>query len=115
MPWTRELNWNNDNFEFLSPSARNREFITFLLSDLGKNVMTNNSFSIHIESGHIFYQNYNTGENFYNFLLAQQDDQTAFVSKKFSYRNSFEKYIDSFLPLFSIDDVEKFYFIFSIQ
>ena len=77
--------------------------------------MANNSFSIHIESGDIFYQNYNTGENFYNFLFPQQNDQTAFVSKKFSYRNSFEKYIDSFLPSFSIDDVEKFYFILSIQ
>ena len=39
--------------------------------------MTNNSLSIHIESGDFFYQNFNTGENFYNFILAQQDDQTA--------------------------------------
>ena len=56
----------NKNFvqavEFLSPSADNREFVTFLLSDLGQNVMNNNSLSIHIESGDIFYQNFNTGE-----------------------------------------------------
>ena len=69
--------------------------------------MTNNSVSIHFESGDIFYQNYNTGENFYNFSLPQQVDPTAFVPKQFSYRNSVEKYIGNFLPSFSIDDVEK--------
>ena len=39
----------NENFvqavEFLSPSADNREFMTYLLSDLGQNVMNNNSLS----------------------------------------------------------------------
>ena len=69
--------------------------------------MKNNSLSIHVESGDIFHQNYNIGENFYNFLLAQQHDQTAFLPKKISCRNSFEKYIDSFLPSFSIDNTEK--------
>ena len=70
--------------------------------------MSSNSLSIHIESGDIFYQNFDTGENFNNFLMAQQNDETAFVSKKMSYQNSFEKYIDSFLPSFYIEDVEKF-------
>ena len=40
---------DNENFveevEFLSPSADNREFVTYLLSDLGQNVMNNNSLS----------------------------------------------------------------------
>ena len=44
--------------------------------------MANNSLSIHIESGDIFYENFNTGENFYNFILAQQDDQTAPAPKQ---------------------------------
>ena len=35
--------------------------------------MTNNSSSIHIETGGIFYQNFNTGESFYNLIRAQQD------------------------------------------
>ena len=61
----------NQAIEFLSPSNENREFIAFILSDLGQNLMTNNSLSIYIESGDIFYQNFNTNENFYNFLLAQ--------------------------------------------
>ena len=45
--------------------------------------------------------------NFYNFLLAQQNDQTSSVPKRVSYHGSFEKCIRSFLPSFSIDDVEK--------
>ena len=103
----------NENFthavNFLSLSNDNREFIAFLISDAGQNIMTNNSLSIHIESGNIFYQNFNTNENFYNFLLAQQDETKAIVPKKISYHNSLEIYSQNFIPSFSIDDVEKFY------
>lgn len=53
----------NFNFEFW-------EFIDFLLSDRGQNLMANNSISIHIESANISYQNFNTNENIYNFILA---------------------------------------------
>ena len=70
--------------------------------------MTNNSLSIHIESGDIFSQNFNTSENFYNFLIAQQNDLTAPVPKRFSYHHSFEHYIQNFLSSFSPEDVEKF-------
>ena len=41
-------------------------------------------------------------------MIAQQNKETANIPKKMSYHNSFERYIDSFLPSFSIDDVEKF-------
>ena len=41
--------------------------------------MTNNSLSIHIESGDIFYDNFNTNENFYSCLLAQQDESKQVV------------------------------------
>ena len=86
---------NNENFvqtiEFLSPSADNREFVTFLLFDLGQNVMNNNSLFIHIKSGDIFYQNFNTEENFYNFLIAQQNEETANIPKKKYCHNSFER------------------------
>ena len=70
--------------------------------------MTNNSLSIHLESGNIFYQNFNTNENFYSFLLAQQDETRSIVPKRISYSYSFEKYVQSYLPSFSIDDAEKY-------
>ena len=70
--------------------------------------MTQNKLSIHVQSGDMFYDNHNTGENFYRFLLSQQNNEAAFVPKKISYRNTFEQYITTFLQAFSIDDQEKF-------
>ena len=70
--------------------------------------MTSNKLPIHVDTGEIFYENHNTGENFYNFLIAQQNEEAAFTSTKFSYINSFEAYISQFLQAFSIDDVEKY-------
>ena len=46
--------------------------------------MANNSLSIHIESGDIFYNDFNTKENLYNFLPAQQDESKQFIPKKIS-------------------------------
>ena len=82
-----------DALEFIGLSPINREFAAFLLSDLGRQTMTQNKLSIHVESGDIFYDNHNTEENFYNLLLSQQSDEAAYVPKMFSYNNSFEKYI----------------------
>ena len=102
----------NDEFiqacNFLALNEDNNEFVLFLTSDVGQNIMANNSFSIHIEIGKIFYENFNTNENFYSFLLAQQDESKANISKRFSYHYSFEKYVKNFLPSFSADDIEKF-------
>ena len=79
-----------------------------MLSDLRRKRMTENKLSIYIESGDIFYDNHNTDEKFYSFLVSQQNDEAAYVPKKNSYKNSFETYIGSFLQSFSIDDQEKF-------
>ena len=72
----------NNALEFLGLSPINREFDAFLMSDLGLETMTQNKLSIHVDSGNIFYDNHNTGENFYNFLLSQQNDEAAYVPKK---------------------------------
>ena len=73
--------------------------------------MTNNS--IHIESGEIFYQNFNTGKNFYNFVLALQDDQRAPVPpKRISYHRSFEMYIQNLKNLIYMPiKMQNIYFI----
>ena len=94
--------------EFLGINASNREFEAFLFSDLGRKTMTQNKLSIHVDSGDIFYDNHNTEENIYSFLLSQQNEEAAFVPQKFSYSNTFEKYIVDFLQNFSIDHQEKF-------
>ena len=66
----------------LSLNEDNKEFISFLCTDTAQNIMTNNSLSIHIKSGGIFYNEFNMKENFYNFLLTQQDESKQFILKK---------------------------------
>ena len=83
--------------KFIGIQGQNREFAAFLMSDEGRRLMTQNKLSIHVETGDIFYNNHNTEENFYNFLLSQQNEEAAFVQKRFSYSNSFENYITQFL------------------
>ena len=93
---------DNDNLvytcNFLSLNEGNNEFILFLCSDTGQNIMTNNILSIHIESGDIFYSDFNTKENFYKCLLAQQDESKQFIPKRSSYHYSLEKYMRNYLP-----------------
>ena len=67
--------------EFIGLRPINREFSAFLLSDLGRKTMAENKLSIHVESGDIFYDNHNADENFYSFLLSQQNDEAAYVPK----------------------------------
>ena len=86
-----------DALEFIGLSQINREFTAFLLSDLGRQTMTQNKQSIHVGSGDIFYQNHNTEKSFYSFLLSHQNDEAPYVPKKFSCSNTFEKYITRFL------------------
>ena len=76
--------------EFMGPDADNREFAAFLMSAMARQVMTSSRLSIHVKTGGIFYENHNTRENFYNFLVAQQNQVAAFIPKKIAYRNTFE-------------------------
>ena len=92
----------------MSPNKDNRQFIAFLVSDERQNIMANHNHSTHFETGNIFCQNFNKTENFYSFLIAQQDGKKAIIPKRFSYHFNFEKFINKHLPLFSIDDAEKF-------
>ena len=102
---------DNDNFlltcYFLSLSEDNNEFVSFLSSDMGQNIMTNNSLSIYIETGDIFYNDFSTKENFYNFLLTQQDELKQFIPKQISYHYSFEKYTRSYLLSFSLEEIDE--------
>ena len=47
-------------------------------------------------------------KNFYSFLIAQQDKTKAIIPKRISCHYSIEKYINKYLPSFSIDEAEKF-------
>ena len=102
---------DNDNFlltgNFLSLSENNNELASFLCLDLGKNIMTNNGLSIHIETGDILYNDFKTKQNFFNFLLDQQDELKQFIPKRNSYYHSFRKYTRSYFPPFSLEEIDK--------
>ena len=70
--------------------------------------MANNSLSIHVQPGNIFYENLNTNETFYSFLIAQKDKTKAIIPKRISYHYSFDTYINEYLLSFSIYNAEKF-------
>ena len=70
--------------------------------------MTNNNLSIHVESEDIFYNNFNTKENFHNVLLTQQDDSKQIILKRISYHHNSERYTREFLPLFPLEQIDKF-------
>ena len=70
--------------------------------------MTNNSLLIHVQSRDIFYNDFNIGENFYNFLPAQQDESKQFIPKRISYHYSFEKYNRNCLPSLLLEEIDKF-------
>ena len=56
----------------------NEEFLQYLASKYGRDVLQKNELKIHLESGEIYLDNINTGESIYNFLRVQE-----YVSKKF--------------------------------
>ena len=81
----------------LNLNKNNSAFINFIWSEKGEEILSSNSHSIHTETGDTFYDNFNTNENFYDFLLAQQDETKKIIKKKISYTYSFEKCIKIFL------------------
>ena len=56
-------------------SKANLEFSEYLSSDYGKELLHKNKLKIQVESGETFYDNTNTGKNFYN-LFSDQEDET---------------------------------------
>ena len=72
-----------DALKFIGLSPINREFAAFLLSDLGRETMTQNKLSIHAESGDIFYDNHNTEENFYSFYCLNKTMKLPTYLKSF--------------------------------
>ena len=63
-------------------SKSSLEFLDYLSSDYGKEHLHKNKLKIHLESGEIFHDNVNTGENFYNFFSDQEFCRLKFKSER---------------------------------
>ena len=53
-------------------SKASLEFLEYLSSDYGKELLHKNKLKVYLESGKIFHENVNTGENLYNFLVIKK-------------------------------------------
>ena len=69
--------------EMLGLTDDNGEFIDYLCSTPGEQMLLENSISIHLERGNLFYDNFNNQESFYTFLLNQQDKNKKIIKKKY--------------------------------
>ena len=73
-------------------SKTSLEFLEYLSSDYGKDLLQKNKLKIHVESGEILHDNINTGENFYNFFSDQEDGTKKFVDLNLNLRGDLEYY-----------------------
>ena len=88
----------------------NENFIDFLSSNIGSQIFRENMLSIHIETGNIFCDNYNTNESIYGFLLNQQGETKQKIHGTLTYRDSLSNYVKYFLDDLDNETVEKFDF-----
>ena len=78
-------------------SKSSLEFLDYLSSDYGKELLHKNKFKIDLESGANFYDNVNTGKNFYNFFSDQEDETKKFVDLNLNSSRDLEYYIREIL------------------
>ena len=59
--------------------------------------MKEDKLKIHIESGNIYFDGFNTGETIYDFLKMQQNDEKANIDFDFYYNKSYNDYFKEYL------------------
>ena len=104
---------NNENFFTklisLFPNSKNVDFLDFLASDFCAEIMRQNKLSIHIETDNLYYDNMNTCESIYEYILSQQAQTKKIVNSNLYYRSSFESYLREFLAGIDADTDARFY------
>ena len=84
------------------------DFIDFLCSPKGEDMMYENNLSIHQEMRNIFCNNFNTQESFSDFLLNQQDKNRKTRKKKIAFYQTNKRYMHEFLQNSGITEVHKY-------
>ena len=83
----------------------NSNFIDFLSFDIGSQIFRENMLSIHIETGSIFYDNYNTGESICFFAeTAKRYKKT--IHATLTYTDSFSNYMKYFIDIIDTEEFE---------
>ena len=67
-------------------SKSSEEFLEYLASKYGRDVLQKNKLKIHLESGEIYWDNINNGESLCNFLRAQEDVSKKFLNSRYKFQ-----------------------------
>ena len=60
-------------------------------------IMEDNKLKIHIETGNIYFDNYDTNESIFGFFQSQEDDAKIFIDYDFFYNGSYQKYFGDYI------------------
>ena len=77
---------------WLGINKDNENFIDFLSSEIVSQIFREDLLSINIETGNSFYDNYNTNESTYSFLLNQPDKVKQVIHATLTYKDFFSNY-----------------------
>ena len=80
-----------------SLNESNNDFVEYLTTDYGREVLAKNKMKIHLETGNIHYNNKNMQERMYDFLLAQQDETEKLMDYKIDLTDHFEFYLNEII------------------
>ena len=68
------------------------KFVDFLESQICKKILADNKLKIHIDSGNIYYDNNDTNESIYDFILAQVNPIAGEISHNFTFDRDYSTY-----------------------
>ena len=77
------------------------EFINFLQGDICRNILENNKLQIHVDSGKIFYENEDSNESIFNFILAQNNPISGYIDRNISFDQDYKTYFQWVATAFS--------------
>ena len=83
--------------KLLGLTQENKRFAEFLTIDYCACIMRERKLTSHVYTGNIYYDDFNTNESFYNFLLVQQDNNKKILNLKFSFGENFQQCIENYL------------------
>ena len=85
----------NDDFivkvKLLNLTAENERFFVFLMSDYCARIRRENKLTIHIETGNIHFDDFNTKKCLYNFILMQHDMSKKLLNVRLIFGEDFQQ------------------------
>ena len=86
----------------------NQNSVDFISIEYCAEIMRESKLSIHIETGNIYYDNMNTGESLYEFILNQQVETKKSITATLSYGRFLEDYLKEFLSGIDAETDDRF-------